>query len=96
MRRQVILSPDAKEHVRSAIRWYADHQSHLRFRFKAELRTTLRRVVQNPYLFPLGEDQIRRALMRHFPYTIYFRLNGELVNVIGVIHQRRLSPWNTP
>ena len=92
MVRRVILSPDAKEHIRSAIRWYVRQQLDLRFRFRAELRTTLRRVRQNPFQFPLGEDRLRRALMNRFPYAIYFRLNPEGIVVAGVVHQRRLNP----
>ena len=72
MRRQVILSPGAEQEIASALEWYDQQRSVLRFRFAAELRRVLRHVAQNPYMFPLDEDGVRRALMRRFPYAIFF------------------------
>ena len=96
MRYRVILSPDAEAGIDSAIRWYAQQQLELSFRFKAETEMTLHRVVQNPYQFPRVSNVVRRALMNRFPYAIYFKTNADEVVVLTVSHHRRLSPWNTP
>jgi len=32
---------------------------------------------------------VRRALLKHFPYFMYFSLNEDHVSVIAVVHQRR-------
>ena len=93
---RVILSPDAKAGIRSAVRWYFQHDINVSFRFRAELKTTLRRIARNPYEFALVADRLRRARMKRFPYWIYFTLAAGAVYVVAVSHQRQLNPWNKP
>ena len=93
---RVILSPDAKAGIRSAVRWYFQHDIKVSFRFRAELKTTLRRIAQNPYEFALIVDRFRRARMKRFPYWIYFTLVAGTVYVVAVSHQRRLNPLHRP
>jgi plasmid stabilization system protein ParE len=92
----VILSPDAEENIRAVIRWYLDIQLELSFRFRRETQAVLRRVGQNPFQFPLTNKLTRKALLRRFPYTIYFTFDGEEVLVLAILHQRRFTPWNEP
>jgi plasmid stabilization system protein ParE len=96
MPHRVILSPGAKADIRSAIRWYVNQQLGLPLRFGVEYKTTLRRVAQNPYQFPLVNHVVRRALLNRFPYAIYFTVSARAVFVTAVLHQRRLNPWCTP
>jgi toxin ParE1/3/4 len=42
-----------------------------------------------PELYPFILRDARRALLRGFPYSVFFRVKGEEVRVIGVIHQHR-------
>lgn len=93
---RVILSPDADEDIRAAIRWYLQIQLELSFRFRAEVQVVLRRVGQNPFQFPLTPKLIRKALLRRFPYAIYFTLNAEGALVLAISHQRRVTRWNEP
>lgn len=39
--------------------------------------------------FPAIETEVRRALMRRFPYSIYFTVLPERIVVIAVLHVRR-------
>lgn len=89
MDRRFILSPDADAELESARRWYQLADMALSFRFLTEIQRTLRRIVQNPYQFPLIDEEVRRALLKRFPYAIHFRLNKDIVNVIAVVHQCR-------
>jgi plasmid stabilization system protein ParE len=93
---RVILSPDAKAAIRSAVRWYLQYDINVSFRFRAELETTLRRIARNPFEFALSVDRFRRARMKRFPYWVYFTLGAGTVYVVAVSHQRRLNPLSTP
>ena len=64
--RHVILSPDAKEHIRSAFRWYLNQQKDLSLRFNAELEKVLARIARHPYQFPVVYPLMRRARMKRF------------------------------
>jgi len=93
---RVILSPDARRDIRATIWWYSHIQRELGHRFSAEARTVLRRVKQNPYQFVRSHRSTRKALLRRFPYAIYFTVNAEGVLILAILHQRRLTPWNEP
>lgn len=93
---RVILSPDAKADFRAAIRWYFHIQLELSYRFRAEGENVLRRVRENPYQFPRSHKSTRKALLKRFPYAIYFSLNAERVLILAILHQRRFNPWTGP
>ena len=92
----LILSPDAYGHIRSATRWYVLKEINLPGRFLAELDEILDSIAENPYRFRRVRGSVRRALMKRFPYSVYFVLAVDTVYVAGILHQRQLSPWNRP
>jgi plasmid stabilization system protein ParE len=89
MKYRSVLSPDARADIRSAVRWYQRIDPNLAFRFKVETLATRWRIERFPFQFPLIKNTARRALLKRFPYSIYFNLNDDEVSVIAVVHQRR-------
>jgi|SRR6185369_2375159 len=89
MNYHIVLSPDAKADIRSARRWYRRIDRNLARRFSLESRITVHRVTQFPYRFPLVNETVRQALLKRFPYAMYYRPYSKLVFVIAVVHQRR-------
>ena len=88
MRRLTIL-PQAELDVSDAAAWYEEQRAGLGDEFLDELDSILRRVIKDPLQFPKIKKQIRRALLRRFPYSVYFGLSKETVELIAVLHQRR-------
>ena len=89
MRFQSITSPDAEADIDSAARWYQRIDPNLAFRFILETLATLRRVKTIPHQFPVIRGTTRRALLKRFPYSLYFYLKDDKASVIAVVHQRR-------
>ncbi|TXL73636.1 hypothetical protein FHP25_20800 [Vineibacter terrae] len=50
---------------------------------------TLRRIVTNPLAFSRVHGEVHRAVVRRFPFGIYFRVHGDDVVVLAVMHGRR-------
>ena len=94
MNYRVILSPDAEEQLGAVIRWYFDIEPQLSLRFRGEIVAVLRRLGQNPYQFPVTYRSLRKALLKHFQYTLYFTFIAGDVLVVTISHQRRLRPWD--
>lgn len=92
----LILSPDAEDGVHSALLWYLQADTNLPFRFETELDSILNRILRNPNQFPQVSGVLQRALMKRFPYSIYFTVNDDTVYVVRVLHQRRLNPLHRP
>lgn len=65
-----------------------------RAEFTLELDVLYDRIAQNPRQFPEIGDGARRALMRRFPYAVYFVTTEEAPVIIAVLHQhRRPEAW---
>jgi len=87
---RIILSPDAKADISSAVRWYQRRDLNVAFRFTLETLAVLRRIKRFPYQYPHVKGSIRRARLKRFPYYIYYALNKEGgALVFAVLHQRR-------
>jgi len=95
MKYRSVFSPGAEADISSAVRWYQRTDPNQAFRFMVDIHATRRRIERFPYQFPVVEvtkyiiDPVRRALLKHFPYSMYFRLKVDHVSVIAVVHQRR-------
>jgi plasmid stabilization system protein ParE len=88
MRRLTIL-PQAELDVSDASAWYEGRRRGLGDEFLDELDSILRRVVESPLEFPKIKNNIRRALLRRFPYSAYFAVTKETVELVALLHQRR-------
>jgi plasmid stabilization system protein ParE len=61
----------------------------LGIRFLDELNEVFRRINNNPRQLPKLEGEVRRALLRHFPYGVYFIEGTDAVAVLTVLHLHR-------
>jgi plasmid stabilization system protein ParE len=89
MVRRLVVQPQSELDTQAAAMWYEDQRSGLGTRFLDELDHVFRRIVDNPRQFPHLEDEVQRALLRHFPYGVYFHAEEESVNVLAVLHLHR-------
>ena len=89
MKYRIVLSPDAQADIGSVIRWYQRIDPNLAFRFRVEMRTTLRRIRRLPHAFPPVAGVLRRAILNRFPYLIYYSVKLGVVNIRAVVHKRR-------
>lgn len=96
MKRRTFVRPEAQTDIREAARWYEDREAGLGLRFIREIRTSLEHISQSPLRFPIVEEEVRRALLHKFPYSIYFVDEPEAVAIIAVLHQhRRPGAWKS-
>jgi len=89
MNYRFVLSPDADADISSIVRWYLNIDPNLAQRFLRENDTILRRITRMPYAFPLWAGASRRAMLKRFPYFIYYYVEMNIVTVTAILHQRR-------
>lgn len=85
----LVVQPQSDLDIQAAAVWYEDQQLGLGFRFLGELDVVFRRIVDNPRQFPSVGGNVHRALLRHFPYGVYFVAEAENINVLAVLHLHR-------
>jgi plasmid stabilization system protein ParE len=57
--------------------------------FLDELRAIYNRIADGPLKYQDLRGGIRRALLRRFPYAVYFAIEGDIVIVVAVLHASR-------
>jgi len=72
MATEVIVRPPAEADVREAAFWYEAKREGLGAEFTLELDALYDRIAQHPLQFPEIGEGARRALLRRFPYAVYF------------------------
>ena len=96
MKRRTFVRPEAQTDIREAARWYEDREAGLGLRFIREIRTSLEHISHSPLRFPIVEEDVRRALLHKFPYSIYFVNESDAAAIIAVLHQhRRPGAWKS-
>ena len=71
--RRVSLSAEARRDLRQAVDYYDLRRAGLGQRFVVALVETLDAVIERPASFPLVHLDLRRAIVRRFPYGVLFR-----------------------
>ncbi len=89
MKLNIILSPGGTADLNAVTRWYHNIDPNLSLRCAVEVVRILRRMEQSPLQFPRVSPGVRRALLKRFPYSVYFSLNIRIPSVIAVLHQHR-------
>ena len=83
------VSAQAEVEIFEAALRYEREKSGLGFRFEADLGRVFTRLAENPLQFPEIESEARRALLRRFPYGVFFTTAGHAVIVLAVLHLHR-------
>ena len=85
---------EAASDVVLAREWYDGQRPGLGDDFAQSLERVIGLVFELPEAFPEIAVGLRRALLGRFPYAVYYRLDGNLVDVIACLHTRRSpSRW---
>jgi plasmid stabilization system protein ParE len=91
---RLIVLPLAERDLEKAAKWYERQTQGLGARFLDSVDEVFRAIAGNPLQFSKASATARQALVRVFPYTVFFRLDGETVYVLACLHQRRKpSVW---
>ena len=92
----ISFRPEAREEYLSARRWYDEQVAGLGAEFEACIEEKLLSIGEHPRLYSIVHRDIREAIVRRFPYAIYFRLNERGVRVLSVFHtSRNPAEWQS-
>jgi len=88
--RTIIFTPAAREDLIDAQDWYEKEVLGLGPRFRAAVDAAIERISVNPKQFPVVHRNIRRALLRRFPYALMFVIEpDDALTVIACFHGSR-------
>lgn len=89
MRFPVVLRQAAKSEFDEAYDWYEQKKPGLGDEFAACIREVLERITVMPLIHGIVHRDIRKAVVKQFPYCVYYRARKDAVVVVSVFHTRR-------
>ena len=83
------FTPDADAELAEARQWYAHQRADLDIEFMERIDDALSRIVHNPQMYPIVHRTLRRAVVRRFPFAVFYEVTADEIQVIAVFHSRR-------
>ena len=85
----IVFTRAARAELLAAQDWYEAEREGLGTRFRASVDATVQRIAENPLQFPAVYREVRRALIRRFPYSVLYVVETNGVTVIACFHASR-------
>lgn len=86
---KLIVRPEAEAEMAEAFDWYEERVAGLGSDFLLNVDAAFNAILRNPHQFPLVHQNLRRTLIRRFPYQIFFVVEEHRVVVLAVFHAKR-------
>ena len=86
---RVEFHPEARDELKGAVVWYKTQQASLGLRFRQAVDEAIRDAAQFPERHPLLEQDVRRHLVRGFPYSVLYAPEHDYVLILAVMHHHR-------
>ncbi len=81
--------PDAEQEYHEAASWYAEQRPGLDADFLLCVDEAFQRIRCHPGMYPIVYHQKRRAVVRRFPYSIYYEVGENELRILSVFHSSR-------
>ena len=81
--------PDAETEFLEAISYYEEKEPGLGYEFAAEVYAAIERIMAMPKAWPVLTQDIRRILVRRFPYGVLYGEGKDEIFIVAVMHLRR-------
>ncbi len=85
----VVFRPQAEAEFEEAQSWYEGCARGLGQEFVTCVQATIEAVRRNPDQFRRVDGDVRRAVVRRFPYVILYLADPESVAIVAVFHTSR-------
>jgi plasmid stabilization system protein ParE len=82
----VSFTAEASDDVTSAYAWYEEREIGLGEEFLRSIAASIALVCRQPALYPVALDNLRRAILRRFPYEIFYAVEDNVLAVYAVFH----------
>lgn len=88
--------PAADEEFREAARYYESEAAGVGLSFIATVHKAVAEVVEFPLAAQAVRAGIRKKVLRHFAYNLFYAVEADVVVIVAVAHQRkRPNYWRT-
>lgn len=89
----VAFLPQAEEELLAAVRYYEIQSPELGVSFLQEVQRATNALSRNPHAAPMVKGEIRRRLLRRFPFGLLYAIEPATIVILAIMHLRRLPGY---
>jgi plasmid stabilization system protein ParE len=86
---KLIVAPEARQDLIEAYGWYEKQRVGLGEEFLSCVDAAIERICRSPEMYATVHETYRRALVRRFPYAVFYEYAQGAVTVYCVFHTAR-------
>lgn len=87
----IVFRASADAQLVAAKAWYDQQRHGLGDEFARSLESAINRVARNPFAAPVVYQDVRRVLLKRFPYSVFYTSDGDNLLVLSCLHTRRAA-----
>lgn len=84
-----LFHPEAEAELIEAADYHESKETGLGVDFAMEIYSAIERIASFPMAWPKIEPEIRRCLVRRFPYGILYSDNRDTILIVAIMHLHR-------
>ncbi|HUE16804.1 MAG TPA: type II toxin-antitoxin system RelE/ParE family toxin [Planctomycetaceae bacterium] len=85
-KKSMVLLPPAKRDIKKGYDWYEEQRHAMGDVFLERVEECLASIRRNPKAFQLVAKDARRAVVKQFPYVVFFKTEDKVIYVYAVFH----------
>jgi len=89
MAAKLAIAPEAELDIAEAYVWYEGRRVGIGEEFLSSVDACIQSIRRQPEMYPIVHEGYRRALIRRFPYAVFYEHDGTTVTVYSVFHTSR-------
>lgn len=89
MKRTLIIRPEAEADLAEAYAWYEDRIQGMGSYFLLNIDAAFSSIQKSPEMYPNIYKNVRRCLVRRFPYGVFYMIEDDRVIVVAIFHAKR-------
>ena len=89
MAAELVLAPEAEQDIHEAYDWYERRRLGLGEEFLSCVDAAIQRIRRTPEIHGQIHENYRRAMVRRFPYVVFYEYDENTVTIYCVFHTSR-------
>lgn len=91
----VELSGEAEEDFDRSYEFYYEKNPIIADTFYQSIKLSFENIKENPITFPIAYKDLRKYVVKNFPFVIYYQIIDTIIQVIAIFHtSRNPEIWN--
>jgi len=90
---RITFHPEAEVEFNEAVLWYSKQSIGLDIEFVRCIDEAISRINRNPGSFPITYKQLRKTVVKKFPFIILYESLKDDIRIMAIFHTRR-NPKN--